>query len=188
MEWSVSEMHDDLIRRVANDLKAPVTVDPAFDGRVLAAIERLPVPRETALGAVWLWLRRPRVVRVSPLAALAAAAGLAALLLALPRGGSPAPDTQAAGRDTAAVQFLLLAPEAGSVALVGDFNDWDSGTVPMQRAAPSGVWTATIPLAPGRYRYAFVVDGRRWATDPAAPSAPGDDFGTRSSIVTVGGD
>ncbi|MGH7751271.1 MAG: hypothetical protein ACREN5_00505, partial [Gemmatimonadales bacterium] len=145
----MSEIHDDLIRRVADDLKAPVTVDPSFDRRVLAAIERLPVPRETAVGAVWTWLSRPRLVRVRPLTGLAAAAGLAALLLAMPRDTAPVPRDGSAGN--AAVQFVLVAPEAGSVALVGDFNDWDSGTVPMRRAAPSGVWIATVPLAPGRY-------------------------------------
>ncbi len=44
-----------------------------------------------------------------------------------------------------------------------------------------------MPLAPGRYQYAFVVDGRRFVADPAAPRAVDDDFGQPSSVVTVGG-
>jgi len=44
-----------------------------------------------------------------------------------------------------------------------------------------------VPLAPGRYRYAFLVDGSRWLADPAAPRARDDEFGTPSSVVTVGG-
>jgi len=44
-----------------------------------------------------------------------------------------------------------------------------------------------VPLAPGRYGYAFVLDGRRFVADPAAPRALGDDFGAPTSVVTVGG-
>ena len=43
-------------------------------------------------------------------------------------------------------------------------------------------------LPPGRYAYAFLVDGQRWIADPAAPPAVGDDFGRPSSVVTVGTD
>jgi len=31
------------------------------------------------------------------------------------------------------------------------------------------------------------VDGSRWLADPAAPAARDDEFGTPSSVVTVGG-
>ena len=44
-----------------------------------------------------------------------------------------------------------------------------------------------VRLAPGRYRYAFLVNGVEWRADPAAPVAKDDEFGTPSSVVTVGG-
>ena len=56
----------------------------------------------------------------------------------------------------------------------------------MRRDA-SGLWTLDVPLPPGRYQYAFVVDGRRFVADPAAPRAVGDDFGQPTSVVTVAG-
>ena len=58
---------------------------------------------------------------------------------------------------------------------------------PLTRQAAGGLWTVDIPLAPGRYTYAFVVDGRRFMADPAAPRSVGggDDFGTPTSVVTV---
>jgi 1,4-alpha-glucan branching enzyme len=71
------------------------------------------------------------------------------------------------------------------VALVGDFNDWDTGATQLRTTASGGLWTVEVPLAPGRHRYAFVVDGEEWRPDPAAPRAPGADFGTPSSVVTV---
>jgi 1,4-alpha-glucan branching enzyme len=49
-----------------------------------------------------------------------------------------------------------------------------------------GVWTITIPLAPGRYHYTFVVDGTTWVADPMAPRTLEDDFGRPNSVITVG--
>jgi 1,4-alpha-glucan branching enzyme len=79
----------------------------------------------------------------------------------------------------------LVAPQAASVSLVGDFNDWDPARAPMQTA--QGVWATAVRLGPGRYRYAFLVNGVEWRADPNAPPARDDEFGTPSSVVTVGG-
>jgi len=86
-----------------------------------------------------------------------------------------------------AVEFLLMAPRAASVMLVGDFNDWTASATPLHTAAAGGLWAVTVPLPPGRYRYAFVVDGTRWQPDPSAPPAPDDEFGSPASVVTIGG-
>lgn len=93
--------------------------------------------------------------------------------------GTPLPAGEAVTR------FMLVAPTAAEVAVVGDFNDWDSGATPLVKVAGQGVWTVEVPLRPGRYSYAFLVDGQRWIADPAAPRAVGDDFGRPSSVVTV---
>jgi 1,4-alpha-glucan branching enzyme len=84
------------------------------------------------------------------------------------------------------VEFVLVAPGASSVAVVGDFNDWDAGASPMRRAADGETWSATVPLTAGHHTYAFVVDGTRWLADPVAPLASGDGFGTPSSVILVG--
>ena len=41
------------------------------------------------------------------------------------------------------------------------------GATPMTRDE-RGVWIATVPLAPGRHAYVFVVDDTVWVTDPRA--------------------
>lgn len=84
------------------------------------------------------------------------------------------------------LQFVLdgrEVPNAASVSVVGDFNDWDAQAAPMVREA--GAWTITLPMAPGRHVYAFVVDGERWVADPRAPRAPDADFGRPGSVVIV---
>jgi Carbohydrate-binding module 48 (Isoamylase N-terminal domain) len=208
---------DLLIRRAARELKAPVAFGADFDARVMAAVRA--AAAEDAAGRhadvrdvraprgarrAWAWVIRPRTLRVSPLAGLAAAAALAFVMVGVSQrsgSGTAAPDARLAERiDTGThrpaanvapraavqqVQFVLVAPTAKSVALVGDFNDWSA--VPLAPVQVGGAWTITVPLAPGRYTYNFVVDGSRVMPDPAAPEAPADDFGTPASVVTVAG-
>ena len=189
----MSESHDDLLpRRIGAELRLPVRVDPSFDDRVMAAVRVAPRPGARVLPL----LLRPRTISVSPLTGLAAAAvfaGLIALgtLSLLPNGGVPLA-RQATGdvRDTEVkvVQFVLVAPSATSVALVGDFNDWDAQATPLRPAAAEGMWTVSVPLAPGRHHYSFVVDGSQWTPDPLSPRAPAeDDFGMPNSVITVAG-
>lgn len=174
---------DELIERVAAELRRPSAVDPAIDARIMTAVAAEPRPaRHGPVTAVWTWLSRPRTLRVSPLAGLAAAA-LVAVLLWRPWSVRPQP----VAPHSAAVRFVYVDRAAASVVLVGDFNDWNAESTPLQRAAGDGVWTVVVPLGPGRYRYAFLIDGSRWALDPAAPHAGGDDFGTPNSVVTVAG-
>ena len=82
-----------------------------------------------------------------------------------------------------ATHFAVWAPNAASVSVVGDFNDWDPRATPLHPGT-DGVWTATLPLRPGRYRYTFIVDGS-WRRDPAAPRALEDDFGRPTSVITI---
>lgn len=174
------EQDDHILGRVVGYLRRPVHVDPALEGRVLRQIAGLPVPRPGAPTRAWRWLRTPRRIAITPLGGLALAAGLAAVLLVRP--GAPAPEQPTA----MPFQFVVVAPGAASVALVGDFNDWDPLRTPMA-ATGADVWTAVLPLSPGRYRYAFLLDGSEWRADPAAPAGGNDGFGAPSSVVTVGG-
>ena len=179
------EPMDDVIERIARHLRRPVQIDPALDGRVMREITALPTPGgATALGKAWRWLRRPRQLTLTPLGAFAAAAALAVVVL-LSRMDSRLPAPPQAG--SRAFQFVLVAPRATHVSLVGDFNDWDATRTPMRRTGSEALWTAVVPLEPGRYHYAFFVDGARWLADPSAPVARDDDYGAPSSVLTVGG-
>ena len=182
----MSDHLEGLVARAVDELRRPLRLGPALDARVMAAVAVEPAPRARRRGPVawWAWLARPRTLRLSPLAGVAVAAALVAFVWWRPgTGGDRTP-----ARGPAEVQFVLLQPGAASVAVVGDFNDWDPSADPLVPGPTGGLWVATIPLAPGRHRYAFVVDGRRWVPDPGAPRAAGDDFGTPSSVLTVGGD
>ena len=84
------------------------------------------------------------------------------------------------------VQFVLDAPRASSVTVVGDFNAWDGSKTPLERDPTTGVWSALVDVHPGRHVYAFLVDGTRWTLDPNAPRTKDLDYGTEQSVLMVG--
>jgi Glycogen recognition site of AMP-activated protein kinase len=190
---------DPFIEEIARELRRPVHLDPLLDERVMAALEpgvislaarRMPAP----------WYRRPLSFSVSPLVAMAAAAALVGIaafgaLRYRPTTGSQVaiapsveltPVANVRGGDAAlsVQQFIFVAPEARSVRLVGDFNDWDTDRTPMVRASANGAWSVTVPLTPGRHEYQFVVDDTLRLTDPSAPQTS-SDFGSPNSVITV---
>lgn len=84
------------------------------------------------------------------------------------------------------VRFMLIAPTATRVALVGDFNQWDPAATPLAQTteARRGTWMATVPLGTGRHRYAFVVDDTQWIADTGAARLEDVD-GRRASVLEV---
>ena len=176
--------HDEMLERVVATLKEPVHIDPTLDARVLAEIERQRVARSRG------WRSVRWTIQLSPLGALAAAATFAGVifagsLLLRERISENAASAAAVAQTVQVHQFVLVAPTARRVALVGDFNDWNDSATLLTRKAGDGVWIVTVKLPPGRYRYAFVVDGGTWRNDPDA-SGSEDEFGRKSSVVTVG--
>ncbi len=82
--------------------------------------------------------------------------------------------------------FRLTAPDAKRVSVVGTFNGWDPDAHPLHSPDRQGVWSLSLPLSPGRYRYLFVVDGVRWVTDPDAVASEADGFGGQNSVLFHG--
>jgi hypothetical protein len=197
----VSE-HDEIdpfIEEIAGELRRPVRFDSTFESRVMAALEPamkpLPVERRSSTP----WLLRPRILYVSPLAGLAAAAALVAIITMSVLNTAPTkdlardqqPDTGIVlpGQYSHVSNALFSAPftyidrTAKSVAVVGSFNDWDATKTVLTRIGDS-VWTAAIPLAPGRYEYQLVVDGK-WIANPAAQETAPSEFGAANSVIIV---
>ena len=59
------------------------------------------------------------------------------------------------------VNFAVWAPNAESVAIVGDFNGWDRRTHAMRKHIPGGVWELFVPgMGPGTlYKYSLKLPG-----------------------------
>lgn len=79
-----------------------------------------------------------------------------------------------------ATTFRFDDPEATSVDVAGEFNNWRPE--PLQRDG-DGPWTVTLDLAPGHYAYKFLVNGETWTLDPANPARKFVDEIENSSII-----
>jgi Carbohydrate-binding module 48 (Isoamylase N-terminal domain) len=180
-----------------NDARLPLELN-----EVVAHLRQTPDVRQDWLNSVvhrvaTQQVERP-VVRVAwRFTSWIPAAAAAVLCIAVGSGGTyvalgrRAPSTEGSPASVAASassrspqRFVIVAPSAASVHLVGDFNEWDPVALPMRRRGNGSAWEVEVPLAPGHYTYAFVVDGKL-ARDPSAAQAAGDDFGSPSSVLLV---
>ena len=71
------------------------------------------------------------------------------------------------------VRFAVWAPNARRVAVVGDFNSWDTRRHPMRVRYPAGVWELFVPrIGPGsRYKYDIIGPGGARVLQKADPVA-----------------
>lgn len=84
-----------------------------------------------------------------------------------------------------ATEFVLVAPNAQEVFVVGEFDGWDTHKNRMRRFK-DGVWKKKINLPAGSYEYRFRVDND-WQADPECPEQRCNPYGTKNSVITVGG-
>jgi chromosome partitioning protein len=82
------------------------------------------------------------------------------------------------------VLFATHFDNARKVLLAGDFNHWSAMSTPMMTNGKPGNFEIRLPLAPGRYRYRLVVDGK-WITDPNNTLVETNQFGELNNVVDV---
>jgi 1,4-alpha-glucan branching enzyme len=129
------------------------------------------------------WIGAAARVTHHPAWAAALAAGVVAVAtLGIMRGRT---SEKSVATSVEPVQFVLVAPDAHSVAVVGDFNDWGLNDTALVASNHQGVWSVTAPVPAGVHRYAFVINGKEWVPDPSAPRSSSDDFGMPSSALVV---
>jgi hypothetical protein len=177
------EAHDRLISAAQMLAVTPLM---SVASRVMGEIRRNPatVQNEGPGRRLIRWLGRPRAVtvRLRPVWTLALAAGLTAILLLPWSNGGPTP-----GVAEGVANFVGHFPGARSVEVVGSFNDWSRGMLPLNDENGNGIWHAAAVLPAGQHEYMFVVDGERWVPDPLAGRYVDDGFGAgqQNSLLIV---
>jgi hypothetical protein len=78
------------------------------------------------------------------------------------------------------VRFMLEMEDAATVALVGGITGWEK--VPMVRKGD--VWTVTLDVEPGIYRFGFEVDGT-WYIPDDADGRTVDEWGVEQATLVV---
>jgi hypothetical protein len=152
--------------RVAGHLRRQERLDPSFDDRLMRRVEiEAPSLYARTRPNSARWWKTERAIHLSPLAAVALAAGIS-MFVALStlavgtrawKHGATSDATAAAGAaavrsDTVnLVRFVFVDSNARRVELVGDFNEWAKGTTQLKPSGAPGVWTVSLPQSPGRH-------------------------------------
>lgn len=92
------------------------------------------------------------------------------------------------GRNACAVTFRLTAahvPDAKTVALVGDFNGWNSNAH-LMRKMQNGDYAKCLRLEAGReYQFRYIVDGMLWKNDANADKYVKSPYADDENSVVV---
>ncbi len=83
------------------------------------------------------------------------------------------------------VEFAVWAPNAASVDVIGDFEDWGKRPVPLALRGGSGVWEGFIPSLPVGTRYKYRIHSRfgGYRVDKADPYAFGAELPPATASV-----
>ena len=83
------------------------------------------------------------------------------------------------------VTFTVASEKASeSVALLGDFNNWDPKADHLKMK--NGAWETTIRLnANEEFKFRYLIDGSTWENDESADAYVGNEFGTEDSVVNT---
>lgn len=88
---------------------------------------------------------------------------------------------------TSKVTFVLpkeAVENAETVAVLGDFNNWQNGVVLAKQK--DGSFKTAVELEKGRsYEYRFLINGEKWENDWAAEAYAPTPFGNYNSVVTA---
>ncbi|MEM1125693.1 MAG: isoamylase early set domain-containing protein [Bacteroidota bacterium] len=86
----------------------------------------------------------------------------------------------------ARVSFELPAEAAeNSVAVVGDFNEWNPEANPM-KLLKKGTWKATISLDTGsNYQFRYLLDNQTWRNDEEADAYVPNEFAEENCVLEL---
>ena len=79
----------------------------------------------------------------------------------------------------------IVASDANSVYIVGDFNNWNIYANPMKKLK-NGDYTIKLELEPGRqYQFRYLIDGSKWENDWNADNYVKNPYGDSDNSVVI---
>ncbi len=89
------------------------------------------------------------------------------------------------GSEEVMLRFVYIDEQANSVAVAGDFNNWEPTELTKQNVNGKTVWTGLVSMSRGEHNYMFVKNGEKWITDPLAPVQRDDGFGNKNAVIYI---
>jgi hypothetical protein len=176
---------DETTDRIKNMIRDMPQIEPPAGllRSVMESVEARSVP-------LWVrayrWARSPRTVSFNFLYLTPAMVACALLVfLALPlhkkQNGNVVLNE---AKGLIPVQIAMDMPGAHSVHVVGSFNGWVPQPCSLEKRNGSNRWILTLQLQPGRYEYAFLVDGKHMP-HPDAEFNQDDGFGNKNTVLAL---
>jgi 1,4-alpha-glucan branching enzyme len=81
------------------------------------------------------------------------------------------------------VELTFYGPDAKTVYVAGNFNAWNTKSLPMKKGA-DGIWRLSVNLPAGRHEYKFYVDGS-WAQQLPCSTTTFNPYGTYNCVIGV---
>ncbi len=79
----------------------------------------------------------------------------------------------------------VAAPDAKSVCIVGDFNNWNTHANPMKKLK-DGDYSIKLDLEPGReYQFRYLIDQLKWENDRSADKYVRSVYGDCDNSVVI---
>lgn len=200
--------NDPLMQRAIAELRRMPSADPEAVRRVIGAAAAARVSPADGAAPIEIERGGVRLRRWSVIGIVAAAAVVGFVVrgaqipatLSLHRSGdvrtmaATTPASAALTAVSAGDPSIVAIPQelvfenshARRISVVGDFNNWNAATTPMARSSEGRLWSAMIPMLPGRHVYGFMVDDSLFVLDPRAPRTRDPDLGTEASVLMVG--
>ena len=87
-------------------------------------------------------------------------------------------------KDIAEITFEFCRDDVKSVAILGDFNEWEP--VPMQFSSKYKSFRTKIRLPKGKkFHFRYLLNNEEWENDCHADYYARNEFGTDNSVVTT---
>lgn len=96
----------------------------------------------------------------------------------------PSAETTERGQ-TVWIRFMYTDNDADSVAVAGDFSQWEPVTLSPREVEGETVWTGLVPVSRGEHEYQFLINGEQWVTDPLASVKRSDGFGAENAVLNI---
>ena len=78
-----------------------------------------------------------------------------------------------------------VAASANRVNLAGDFNNWDTNSIPMKKLK-GGKYAVSLDLPKGKeYQFKYLIDGDSWMNEKDADKHVSNQFQTINSVIIL---
>ncbi len=168
---------------IARTLESALQLDPppALYGTVMRAISR---PSMKSRAPLFRMLWKPL-----PYGAACAALFLCVFFYFYSIGPqtvsrTPPVSSSSTGPEEVTAHFEITSAGARRVALVGDFNGWDTERHTLTKT-DEDTWKIDLRIPKGCYQYLFLVDGMEWKTDSCRTELVPDGFGGFNTVIEL---